>query len=97
MAMPNLRTTRCDSADYLKTENDITAYLDAALNTNDAELLNRAVSVIARARGITQIPNQCGIKRESLCKALAEDGDRKLDTLVKVASSLREFSCKSKS
>ena len=89
--MLRLKTTRYDSADYLTSEKDIAAYLDAALNAADPALVGRAIEVIARARGITQISYDCGVERVSLCKALAEEGDRELDTVLKVARSLRAF------
>ncbi len=47
---------RCyDSADYLKTDADITAYLEAATEeSNDPAYLARARGVVARARHMNQ-------------------------------------------
>ena len=52
MATKKLKTTRYDSADYLHTEKDIAAYLDAALEDGDPALVRHALNVIARARGL---------------------------------------------
>ena len=43
--------SRYDSADYLKTDEDITAYLEAAAEEgDDPAFLARALGVVARAR-----------------------------------------------
>ena len=49
-----LKTTRYDSADYLKSEKDIAAYLDAALEDGDPALIRHALNAIARARGMVR-------------------------------------------
>ena len=53
MAKTKLKTTRYDSAEYLKSEKDIAAYLDAALADGDPGVIRHALNVIARARGMT--------------------------------------------
>jgi len=50
-----LQTTRWDSAEYLKTDEDIAAYLDAVLEEGDPALVTHALVIIARARGINQL------------------------------------------
>jgi probable addiction module antidote protein len=47
-----LQTTRWDSAEYLQTEEDIAAYLNAVLEENDPALVPHALVVIARANRI---------------------------------------------
>jgi probable addiction module antidote protein len=47
-----LQTTRWDSAEYLQTEEDIAAYLNAVLEENDPALVPYALVVIARANRI---------------------------------------------
>ena len=59
-----------DAADYLDSEEAITAYLNAILEENDDALLASALGDIAKARGMTQIAKDAGIGRESLYKAL---------------------------
>jgi len=55
--MGKVTFTRYDSADYLKTEEDIAAYLEAVAETGDSPaLLARALGVVARARNISQRP-----------------------------------------
>ncbi len=45
-----LRTTRYDAAAYLKTEQDIAAYLEAALEDGDPRMIAAAQDAIRRAR-----------------------------------------------
>ena len=64
--------TRFDSADYLKTPEDMAAYLDACFEEDpgDGSLIRAALNDIARAKGMTQIARDTGLGRESLYKAL---------------------------
>lgn len=52
-----------DAADYLDSEEAITAYLNAILAENDDSLLAEALGDIAKARGMTQIAKDAGIGR----------------------------------
>jgi probable addiction module antidote protein len=51
--MPTTITTPWDPADHLKTEEDRTAYLEAALAEQDPTLIAAALEDIARAQGMT--------------------------------------------
>ena len=54
--MANTTTTPWDPADHLKTEEDMVAYLEAALEEADPALVAAALGDIARAKGMTQVP-----------------------------------------
>ena len=88
MAKTKLKTTRYGSAKYLKSKKDIAAYLDAALEDGDPRLIRHALNVIARARGMTQIARDSGVTRESLYRALAENGNPEFTTVLKVVHAL---------
>ena len=88
MAKGRLKTTRYDSAEYLRDEKDIAAYLDVALEDGDPALVRHALNAIARARGMTQIARDSGIARESLYKALSENGNPEFATVLKVVRAL---------
>ena len=45
----------------------------------------RALGNVARAYGMSKIAKEAGLGRESLYKALSEDGNPSLDTVVRVA------------
>jgi len=88
MPKTKLKTTPYDSAAYLKSEKDIAAYLDAALEDGDPTLIRHALNVIARARGMTQIARDSGVTRESLYRALGENGNPEFSTILKVVHAL---------
>ena len=64
--MAKTQTYPWDPVDYLKTREDMIAYLDAALEDGDAKLIAAVLGDIARAKGMTQIANETGLGRESL-------------------------------
>jgi probable addiction module antidote protein len=81
--------SRYDSADYLKTEADIAAYLEAAAEEgDDPAFLARALGVVARSRNMSQLSRDTGISREGLNKALSGEGNPTLATVMKVAKAL---------
>ena len=48
--MKDVKFSRYDTADYLKTEDDIAAYLEAVAEDGDAALIADAQEIVARAR-----------------------------------------------
>jgi probable addiction module antidote protein len=81
-------TTRYDGADYLKTPEDIAAYLEAAFEDGDPAVITHALGVIARAEGMTEVARRAGLTRASLYKALSEDGHPEFATVLKVLRAL---------
>jgi len=61
-------------------------YLKAALeeSTEDPHVLHVALRHVAKARGIKQVAEQAGIKRESLYRALSARGKPSVSTLSAV-------------
>lgn len=86
--MSTPHTSAYDSAHYLQSEEDMAAYLDAALQEGDAALVARALGTIARARGVSELARQTGISREGLYKALSGQVNPSLDTILKVTQAL---------
>ena len=87
--MKKKKTTKIwDAAEYLETEEDMAAYLEAALDENDPTLVAAALGDITRAKGMTQIAKKTGLGRESLYKALSPDGNPEFSTVLKVVSAL---------
>ncbi len=82
--------TRYDSAEHLKTDEDMAAYLDACLQEagDDPAYIAHALGVIARARGMTQLARDTGLARENLYKALSADGNPEFGTILKVVKAL---------
>ena len=81
-------TTPWDPAEHLKTEEDMAAYLEAALEEADPTLIAAALGDIARAKGMTQVAREAGLGRESLYKALSPTGNPEFATILKVVAAL---------
>ncbi len=86
--MAKTKTRRWDAVDHLKTNADMTAYLEAALQDGDATVITAALGDIARAKGMTRIARSAGLGRESLYKALSPDGRPEFATVLKVVRAL---------
>ena len=88
--MNKVKLRRWDSAEYLKTEEDIILYLDACLQEADAAAayIAKALGNIARARGMAQLAHDTGLGRESLYKALSGEGNPEFSTIMKVVKAL---------
>jgi probable addiction module antidote protein len=80
--------SRWDAATHLKTEEDIAAYIEAALEDGDSTVIAMALGDIARARGMTQLAKDTGLGRESLYKSLSGEVSPNFDTILKVAKAL---------
>jgi probable addiction module antidote protein len=70
--MSGLTLRKWDSAQHLKTEEDMAQYLEACLQDagDDAAFIAKALGNIARAKGMSQLSRDTGLGRESLYKAL---------------------------
>lgn len=85
-----IKTRPWDSAEHLRTDEEMALYLDAALEEagDDPKFIAHALGVIARARGMTQLARDTGIKRESLYRALSGEGNPEFATIWKVIRAL---------
>jgi probable addiction module antidote protein len=86
----NTTTSNYDVADYLRTPEDMAAYLEACIEEadGDAAFIAKALGDIARAQGMTQVARDAGLSRESLYKALSGERSPSFDTILKVISAL---------
>ena len=83
-----LETAPFDAAEYLRTDEDIHAYLEEVISENDPKMFLQALNIIARAKGMTRLAEETGIPRESLYQSLSEKGNPCFSTLWKVAEAL---------
>lgn len=88
--MGSIKLRRWDSAEHLKTEEDIVLYLQACMEEagDDAAFIAKALGNVARARGMTQLAKETGLGRESLYKALSGEGNPSFGTVLKVMHAL---------
>jgi probable addiction module antidote protein len=77
-----------DPAEYLQSEEDILYFLEAAMEGNDPAHIARALGVVARSKGMTEIAKKSGLGRQALYNALSENGNPTLETLVAVLNAL---------
>lgn len=86
--MNKLETYPWDAAEHLETQEDIAAYLEAALEDGDPALVLAVLGDIARSKGMTQISRETGLGRESLYKALSSEGNPEFVTVLKVLQAI---------
>jgi probable addiction module antidote protein len=85
-----LKLRKWDTAEHLKTEEEMALYLEACLEEagDDAAFIAKALGDIARAKGMTQLAKETGLGRESLYKALSGEGNPSFATILKVTHAL---------
>ncbi len=88
--MGKIKLRKWDSAEYLKTDEDMVLYLEACFEEagDDAAFIAKALGTIARAKGMTQLAKETGLGRESLYKALSGEGNPSFATILKVTTAL---------
>jgi probable addiction module antidote protein len=79
-----LKTTVWDPAKYINSKEDAIAYIGAALEENDIELLLTVIGDISRSKGMTMIANELNLSRESLYRSLSPEGNPSFSTVLKV-------------
>ena len=84
----SLKTKPFDAAEYLDDAELQAELLSDAFASGDTGYIAHALGVVARARGMSQIAREAGVTREALYKALTEDGDPRLSTLLGVTRAL---------
>jgi putative addiction module killer protein/probable addiction module antidote protein len=77
-----------DPADYLECESSQLYLLRDALDSGHAGYIADAIGAVARARGLTNLERETGIKRQTLNKSLSLKGNPTLETLVTVLGAL---------
>lgn len=82
--------TRLDAADHLRSDEDIAAYVSAAMEEagDDVAYIAAVLGDIARARGMMQLAEETGLTRDGLYKALSPTGNPSLGTVIKVMRGL---------
>jgi probable addiction module antidote protein len=85
-----IETSTWNVQDHLQTPEECALYLEAVLSEagDDPAFVAKAIGDVARARGMSQTARSAGISREGLYKALSEEGNPSLGTVMKVLSAL---------
>lgn len=78
-----------DSVEYFREHPDAQEeLLSDAVAEGHAGYLAHAIGIIARARGMTDMQQKTGIKRQALYRAFGESGNPTLETLLKMLDAL---------
>jgi probable addiction module antidote protein len=86
--MTKIKTKAWDPAEYLTNSERIAAYIDAALEDGDPQLVAAALGDVARARGMGEVAEKVGMSRTSLYRALSPDSRAEFSTILKVMGAL---------
>jgi len=71
------------AADYLRSEKDIAAYIEAMLADGEPRAVPVALRTVADAMGgMAALADKTGLSRETLYRTLSEKGNPRLDTLA---------------
>lgn len=79
-----LKTCPWNAADQLDTPERIALYLEAAFEDGDPAVIAAAIGDAARAYGMKRLAKDTGLAREALYRALSENGNPELATILKV-------------
>ena len=82
-----IETRPYDVQNYLATPEDRAAYLEAALEDGDTEVIATALGEIARAIGVGELARQSGVSRETIYKGFAPGGNPTLAAVAEVRQS----------
>lgn len=77
-----------DVVDFLDSDEAMVEYLNVALEANDPKYFAKALGNVARAKGMSSISDASGLGRQSLYRALSDEGNPRIDTLFKVLDTL---------
>lgn len=80
--------TEFDPAQYLTNPEAIAEFMSDALETGDAAYIAKAMGVVARAKGMTELARETGLSREQLYRSFSEHGYPTLKTLLAVMNAL---------
>lgn len=85
-----LKTKRWDSANTIDSDADAVEYLMACMEQggDDPAFLAHALGVVARARNMSELARETGMTRAGLYRALDENGNPTLATVVHVLTAL---------
>ncbi len=88
--MTKTMTTPYDVADYLRTPEEIAAYLEVCFEeaNGDTAFIAKAFADVARAKGIHQLAEAIGLPSEHLAQSLSGEHSLDFDTVLKLMRAL---------
>ncbi|WP_029407692.1 addiction module antidote protein [Thiomicrorhabdus sp. Milos-T2] len=83
-----MKTSEFSASEYLETAEDVKAYLQAALDENDAEFFIDALGVVSRSKGMKELSQKTGLGYQSLYKSFGAGKHPRFETVYKVVNAL---------
>jgi probable addiction module antidote protein len=80
--------TNFDPAAMLETDEDIAVFMADAFETGESAYIAKALGIVARARGMSEIARETGLSREQLYRSFSERGNPTLKTTLAVMRAL---------
>jgi probable addiction module antidote protein len=80
----DLKLYSYDPAEALTSPEAIAEFMNDAFASGDAGYIAKALGVVARARGMTDLARETGLSREQLYRSFSEEGNPTLKTLLAV-------------
>ncbi|WP_171896252.1 addiction module antidote protein [Pseudomonas aeruginosa] len=77
-----------DPAQALDSPEAMALFIADALDTGDTAYIAKAMGVVARAKGMTELAKETGLAREQLYKSFSERGNPTLKTMLAVMRAL---------
>lgn len=81
--------TAYDPAAALTDDEEIAFFMADAFETGNAAFIAKALGIVARAKGMTQIAIDTGLSREQLYRSFSENGNPTLKTTLAVMKALK--------
>lgn len=66
----------------------IAVFMADAFETGNAEYIAKALGIVARAKGMSELARETGLSREQLYRSFSEDGNPTLKTMLAVMRAL---------
>ena len=84
------KLTEFDAAEYIETVEDARQHLELCVEQDpgDGSAIRAALSTIARAQNMSALSRDTELNRAGLYRALSEDGNPTLSTLLKITRAL---------
>lgn len=82
------KLTTYDPAEDLGSDESVAIFMAEAFETQDAAYIAHALGVVARVKGMAQIPAQTGLSREQLYRSFSENGNPTLKTTLAVMKAM---------
>lgn len=83
-----IATKPFDAAKYIKTDEDQIELIRDAIESGRPGYIAAAIGVVAKARGMAAVAEEAGMNRQTLHRALSDNGNPTLETLVRVLGTL---------